>query len=94
MECIGPLCHISKARAFNALFFPCDMGECCDPLVSRLANGCRLVSSRGAGKRYLLRPDDAGYRLRQLTGYVPLGGKRPGMTAEWVAARSAAFSED
>ena len=90
MECIGPLCHISQARALNALFFPCDVGERNDPLVSRLANGCRLVISRGGGQRYLLCPDNAGYRLRQLTGLVPLGGKRPEMTAGWVAARSAA----
>ena len=49
----------------------------------------RLVGRYGHGQRYLLRADDAGYRLRQLTGLVPLGGKRPEMTAGWVAARSA-----
>ena len=51
-----------------------------DPLVSRLANGGRLASSHGGGQRYLLRPDDAGYRLRQLTGCARLTGSgRPGM---------------
>ena len=89
MECIGPLCHISQARALNALFFPCDVGERNDPLVSRLANGCRLVISRGGGQRYLLCPDNAGYRLRQLTNRVcaSQGIGRVGMTAQWVSAR-------
>ena len=53
------------------LFSPATKGESDVRLVSRLADGGRLVSSHGDGRRYLLRLDDAGYRLRQLAGCVP-----------------------
>ena len=47
----------------------------------------RLVGRYGHGQRYLLRADDAGYRLRQLANRVcaSQGSGRPGMTAQWVA---------
>ena len=64
-----------------------------DRLVSRLANDGRVVGSHGDSQRYLLRPDDAGFRLRQLAERVPLkGGKRPETTAgrflraQWACA--------
>ena len=69
------------------VFSPATLGESDDRLVSRLANGGRLVSSHGHGQRYLLRLDDAGYRLRQLALCASqTGRKRPEMTAQWASA--------
>src|SRR5436190_22655960 len=70
------------------LFSPRHRGRVNVRLVSRLADGGRLVSSHGDGRRYLLRLDDAGYRLQQLAGVCrSMGRKRPVMTAQWISAR-------
>ena len=87
MESSWPTCHINQAH-LNARVFPRDVGGSDDRLVSRLADGGRLVSSHGDGRRYLLRLDDAGYRLQQLAGVCrSMGRKRPEMTAQWISVR-------
>ena len=69
-------CAILIMRIECACFPPATKGESDVRLVSRLADGGRLVSSHGDGWRYLLRLDDAGYRLRQLADGA----------ARWVAS--------
>src|SRR4029077_4223775 len=70
------------------LFSPATKGESDVRLVSRLADGGRLVTSLGDARRYLLRLDDAGYRLQQLAGVCrSMGRKRPEMTAQWISVR-------